>query len=60
LVKMDIEGGERRILECGLPKSIRHLVLEWHHRGSPADFVRGRWKRISTDIHGASTWYFRR
>jgi len=60
LVKMDIEGGELAILRHGLPENVRHLVLEWHHPGSPADFVRGNWKRISTDIHGATTWHFRR
>jgi len=60
LVKMDIEGGELAILEHALPESVRHLVLEWHHRGRPSDLFPGNWKRISTDIHGASTWYFRR
>jgi FkbM family methyltransferase len=58
LVKMDIEGGELAILESGLPDSLSHLVLEWHHQSAPADIVPGRWRKISTDIHGASTWYF--
>jgi FkbM family methyltransferase len=60
LVKMDIEGGELAILQHGLPENVRHLVLEWHHRGSPADFVRGNWRHISTDMHGATTWWFSR
>ena len=60
LVKMDIEGDELAILEHALPESVRHLILEWHHRGRPSDLIPGNWKRISTDIHGASTWYFRR
>ena len=60
LVKMDIEGAELGILEHGLPDNVLHLVLEWHHNGSPADLVPGNWKQISTDMYGASTWYFRR
>jgi FkbM family methyltransferase len=60
LVKMDIEGGELNILEHGLAENVRHLVLEWHHPGAPVDFVPGNWKRIATDIHGASTWYLHR
>ena len=60
LVKMDIEGGERSILERGLPEKVRHLVLEWHGAGEPSDFVSGNWQQISTDMRGASTWWFRR
>lgn len=59
LVKMDIEGGEFEVLEGGLPESVRHLLLEWHHPGGPADLVPGNWLQISNDIHGASTWYLR-
>jgi FkbM family methyltransferase len=64
LVKMDVEGSEWEILEAGLPRHVRHLVLEWHpRRGShcraPADLVPGNWKLISRDLFGASMWYFR-
>ena len=59
LVKMDIEGGEWSILEHGLPENVRHLVLEWHRPGGPADLVPGNWIQISNDIHGASMWYLR-
>ena len=60
LVKMDIEGGELSILENGLPENIRHLMLEWHYGGVPSDLVAGNWKHISTDLHGATMWYWRR
>ncbi len=60
LVKMDIEGSELAVLEVGLPENVQHLVLEWHHAGAPTDIVAGNWIQISSDIHGASTWYWRR
>lgn len=60
LVKMDIEGGELPILRNGLPENVRYLVLEWHHAGAPSQFVRGNWRHISTDMHGATTWWFSR
>jgi hypothetical protein len=60
LVKMDIEGGEWSILEHGLPENVRHLVLECHGRGEPSDLVAGDWRRISTNIHCASTWWLSR
>jgi FkbM family methyltransferase len=60
LVKMDIEGGELAILQRGLPDTVRYLVLEWHHRGTPADFVPGEWRHIATDLHGATTWWLSR
>jgi FkbM family methyltransferase len=64
LVKMDIEGSEWEILETGLPRHVRHLVLEWHprpesHCTAPADLLPGNWKLISRDLFGASMWYFR-
>ena len=58
LVKMDIEGGELAILQHTLPENVRHLIVEWHHAGRPSDFLSGKWKRISEDIHGATTWHF--
>jgi FkbM family methyltransferase len=58
LVKMDIEGAELNILQDGLPDNVRHLVLEWHYDGTPADFLPGNWTKTSTDLHGASTWHF--
>ncbi|HEY2101639.1 MAG TPA: FkbM family methyltransferase [Chthoniobacterales bacterium] len=58
LVKMDIEGGEVEILARILPENVRHLILEWHGHGRPSDLLPGNWKRISADIHGASTWHF--
>ncbi len=60
LVKMDIEGGEREILRAGLPENVRHLALEWHGGGAPLDFVPGNWQKISTDMHGATMWWFSR
>jgi FkbM family methyltransferase len=60
LVKMDIEGGEFEVLGGGLPENVRHLVLEWHHSGGPADLVPGNWTHITSDIHGSSIWYLRR
>jgi FkbM family methyltransferase len=68
LVKMDIEGGEREILRQGLPEQVRHLFLEWHPlRGAgtldprtPADFVPGKWRHLSSDPYGSTTWYFQR
>jgi FkbM family methyltransferase len=60
LVKMDIEGGELEILRAGLPENVRHLALEWHGRGVPSDFVPGNWQKISTDLHGATMWWFSR
>ena len=68
LVKMDIEGGEREILQQGLPEQVRHLFLEWHPLRSggtpdpstPADLVAGNWMKVSSDPYGSSMWYFRR
>lgn len=60
LVKMDIEGGELAILKRGLPANVRYLVLEWHYEGAPSDFIPGNWKRVSTDLYGATTWLLSR
>jgi FkbM family methyltransferase len=68
LVKMDIEGGEREILQQGLPEQVRHLFLEWHpvvpggtrDSSTPADFVPGKWRHLSSDPYGSTTWYFQR
>lgn len=66
LVKMDIEGGEWPILERGLPDTVRHLLLEWHPNPAgdcalkPRDLVPGNWQKVSQDLYGSTTWYFRR
>lgn len=60
LVKMDIEGGELAILKRGLPENVRHLVMEWHYPGTPADVLPGNWRHIATDPYGATTWWLSR
>ncbi|MEP7071746.1 MAG: FkbM family methyltransferase [Verrucomicrobiota bacterium] len=66
LVKMDIEGGEWGILKNSLPDNVRFLVLEWHSDPgqdrvlAPSEFIPGNWQKISRDLYGSSTWYFRR
>lgn len=61
LVKMDIEGAELAILQQGLPDYVRHLVLEWHYTpGTPAELIEGNWRHISTDLYGATTWWWSR
>lgn len=64
LVKMDIEGAECEILQAGIPDSVRHLFLEWHPRPNgalkPPDLIPGKWRLLSRDPYGASTWHFHR
>ena len=66
LLKMDIEGGEFSILQRGLPTNVRYLFLEWHHgpeTGRPADprplIEEGTWEKLSNDLYGSSTWFWR-
>lgn len=43
LLKLDIEGAEKAILEKGIPASIFSVVMEWHHSSPPPPLRGGTW-----------------
>jgi len=51
LLKLDIEGAEKKILESGLPDSIHMIIMEWHFPDSPPRLAGGEWT-----YHGESSY----
>jgi len=51
-LKIDIEGGEKRLLENGVPPSIRSIVMEWHFAEGPEKLLpQGVWSH-----HGGNSY----
>lgn len=55
-LKIDIEGGEKRLLENGVPPSVRSIVMEWHFAEGPETLLpQGVWRH-----HGGNSYSWER